>query len=187
MREMLRGALLSVLFLGLMTGGAPTMAAADDKVTLNEVLNVVGNYIPIPTLSVPLGAQPGVNMVGPGAGGLGPELGYLDESIRQGVQKAVKKALSAAAKTAGGTPEKVCGWYGEKRHSRMASAVRIGVAVLALAHIWLDLTENEIFGKPSLKNAELKKQLAGAMGLIAAGGQVDSIIEDFCNLVGHPV
>jgi hypothetical protein len=31
MREALRGTLLSVLFFGLMIGGAPTMAAADDN------------------------------------------------------------------------------------------------------------------------------------------------------------
>ncbi len=59
--------------------------------------------------------------------------------------------------------------------------------MLSPVAMWLDLTENEIFGKPSVKNAELKKQLAGVLGLFVAGGHADQIIVDFCNLTGNPI
>ena len=73
----------------------------------------------------------------------------------------------------------------ENYRSKGASGVRIGIALAALVYMYWDLRDKE--GNLSLEELELKKQLGGALAIIAAGGLGDTIIRDACNLVGHPI
>ena len=178
-----RGALLSVLFFALMIGGAPTMAAAEE-INIGDVITVIGKYIPVPKLEI---TQPPTS---PFPSGIGPEeirLDFINEAAMDAMKESIKAMIKSATKITGDTPDKFCSWYDDARNSKLASATRIGIGMLSLLAMWMDLTENELFGKPSLKNAELKKMLGGLLGLFVAGGHADQIFVDFCNLTGNPI
>ncbi len=108
------------------------------------------------------------------------------EFVRQQVYESLKRILRAMADEAGHTPERVCRWYDEAYRSKGASAIRIGMAVGALLYMYWDLRDKEQGGL-SLKEAELKNQLAGVLVIVAAGGAGDTIVRDSCNLLGHPI
>ena len=180
MRETLRGALLSVLFFGLLVGNGPAMASNDDPEDwgLGEVLEVIGEYVPVPRMKI---FTPPPNPESMGA----EFFQSMEESAREAIYQSVKRILRGLADQAGHTPERVCSWYGENYRSKGASAVRIGIALAALVYMYWDLRDRD--GKLSLNELELKKQLRSVLAIIAVGGLGDAIARDSCNIVGHPI
>lgn len=181
MREALRGALLSVLFFGLLTFGTPVSAPAQNApldVGLEEVLTVVAKYVPLPSWRVTW--APAERPDSPSN-----QIQAALEAARKAARDAVRKVLRTSADKAGHTPKRVCSWYDENYRSKGASVVRIGIALGALVYMYWDLRDKD--GKLSLQEIELKKQLGGVMAIIAAGGVGDAIVRDACNLMGHPI
>lgn len=115
---MLRGALLSVLFFGLLTFGTPVPASAQNaplEVGLEEVLTVVAQYVPLPSWDVTW--APAERPDSPNS-----QIQAALEAARNAARDAVRRVLRTAADNAGHTPGRVCSWYDENYRSKGASA-----------------------------------------------------------------
>ena len=176
MREALRGALLSVLFFGLMIGGAPTMAAAeDDTPTFSDVITVVDKHVPAIRKVITIGGTlPGAwDVIGGSSIGPAP---INNQEVSEAVNKAIKTLMEAAAREYGEYAEDVCeSWHTEPPGG--VSLAKTAVYVLAAAAV--------IYKYATSDDDEKSKIAAAALAALASTTLLEKAMNEACKAFGH--
>ncbi len=172
-------------------GGTPTGALAQAKkkkapidIGFTDAIKVVAKKVRIP---VPRGWQmqwPDYNKQPHPNEGYSQVQDAIDVAKRI-ANEAIRQTLAHHQRTTGNTVESICQWYDRNYRSKGMSILRVGMALGGLLLMYWDLKTKR--GTLSIKEAELKNQLAGVVLIIAAGGHADSIVRDACAALDNPI
>lgn len=175
MRETLRGALLSVLFFGLLIGGVPTMAAADDndKPTFTDVITVIEKHVPAVRKVISIGGTLPEAWDVLGGVSLGPAP-VNHEEVGEAVNKALKTLMDAAARQLGDTAAKVCSNWNSEPASGVSLA-KMAVYVLAAGAVVIAYATSD--------DDEKHKIAAAALAALATHAFAEKAMDEFCEAV----